>query len=72
MNNEAREALAKFADRRPFDPEGLYYLGKVLKAQGERERARETFEKAVESVRSSPDYRQRSIKQWGNLAEKEI
>ena len=34
MLTEAREALEKFTERRPVDSEGLYYLGKVLKAQG--------------------------------------
>lgn len=72
MYNEARGPLEKFTERRPFDPEGLYHLGKVLKAQGEHDRARETFERAIESVKGSPDYRRRSIKQWSKLAEKEI
>jgi hypothetical protein len=72
MHKEAREALERFTQRRAFDPEGLYYLGKTLKAQDEQGRAREMFEKAIESVNGSPDYRRRSIKQWSKLAEKEI
>jgi tetratricopeptide (TPR) repeat protein len=72
MLTEAREALEKFVDRRAFDPEGLYSLGKVLKAQGETERAREMFEQAVESAKGSPDYRRRDVKQWAKMAEKEI
>ena len=72
MFAEAREALEKYVERRPVDPEGLYYLGKVLKALGENDRAREFFEQAIESAKSSPDYRRREIKNWGKLAEKEI
>jgi len=34
MLAEAREALEKYIERRAFDSEGLYYLGKVLKAPG--------------------------------------
>jgi len=32
MLDEARDALEKFVERRSADVEGLYYLGKVLKA----------------------------------------
>jgi tetratricopeptide (TPR) repeat protein len=72
MFSEAREALERFVERRPYDPEGLYYLGKSLKSLGENDHARSSFEKAVESVKGSPDYRRRTIKHWGKLAEKEI
>jgi tetratricopeptide (TPR) repeat protein len=72
MPNEAREALEKFVTRRPVDSEGLYYLGKVLKMQGNGERAREMFEQAMESAKNSPDYRRRELKYWSKLAQKEI
>ncbi|MEP6903279.1 MAG: tetratricopeptide repeat protein [Actinomycetota bacterium] len=72
MLAEAREALEKFVERRPVDSEGLYYLGKVLKAQGETEKARDAFEQAVESAKTSPDYRRRELKYWSKLAQKEI
>ena len=69
---EAADALEKFVDRRPVDPEGLYYFGRVLKAQGKSDRAREMFEQAIDSVNSSPSYREREIRKWKRLAEKEI
>jgi tetratricopeptide (TPR) repeat protein len=72
MLAEAREALEKFVERRPVDAEGLYYLGKALKAQGETDRAREMFERAVEAAQTSPDYRRREIRHWSKLAQKEI
>ena len=72
MLNEAREPLEKYVERRSADAEGLYHLGKVLKAQGETERAREMFEQAIESARTSPDYRRRELRYWSKLAEKEI
>ncbi len=72
MLAEAREALEKFVAHRPVDAEGLYYLGKVLKAQGESDKARETFRQAVESARNSPDYRRRELRYWSKLAQKEI
>jgi len=72
MLTEARDALEKFVERRSVDAEGLYHLGKVLKAQGETERAREMFEQAIESAQSSPDYRRRELQYWSKLAQKEI
>jgi tetratricopeptide (TPR) repeat protein len=73
MLAEAREALEKFVERRAFDAEGLYYLGNVLKQQGESERARECFEQAVESAKTSPDFRRHAdIRQWSKLARKEL
>ena len=72
MLAEAREALEKFAERRPFDAEGLYYLGKVLKAQSEHRMARDAFAQAVESANTSPIYRRREVRYWSKLAEKEI
>jgi predicted negative regulator of RcsB-dependent stress response len=72
MLKEAREALETFTARRPFDTEGLYYFGRVLKALGEHEKAREAFQQAVESAKTSPGYRRHEIRQWGKLAQKEI
>jgi tetratricopeptide (TPR) repeat protein len=72
MLSEAREALEKYVTRRPVDSEGLYYLGKVFKAQGENERAREMFEQAIDAAKTSPDYRRRELRYWSKLAEKEI
>ena len=72
MFNEAVDALEKYVDRRPVDPEGLYYFGRALKGRGENDRAREMFDQAVDSVNSSPPYRRREIQKWRKLAEKEI
>lgn len=72
MLGEAREPLEKFVERRPVDTEGLYYLGKVYKAQNEPEKAREMFERAIDSAKTSPDYRRRELRQWSKLAQKEI
>ncbi len=72
MLKEAREALEKFVMRRPVDSEGLYYLGKVYKAQNEPQKSREMFEQVVESAKSSPDYRRRELRYWSKLAQKEI
>ena len=72
MLTEAFDALEKFTTRRPLDPEGLYYFGKVLKSRGDNDRAREMFTAAIESARTSPYYRTRRLGQWARLSQKEI
>ncbi len=72
MFNEARSTLETFVERRPVDSEGLYYLGKVLQEQGETEKAREMFLEAIESAKTSPDYRKHELRHWSKLAQKEI
>ena len=72
MFAEARNALETFVERRPVDSEGLYYLGKVLKEQGETEKAKDMFLDAIESAKTSPDYRKRELRHWSKLAEKEL
>jgi hypothetical protein len=72
MFSEATEPLEKYVDRRPVDPEGLYYLGRTLKEMGDSDRARGMFQQAIDSVGSSPQYRRREIQRWGKLAEKEL
>jgi tetratricopeptide (TPR) repeat protein len=72
MLNEAYEPLDKFVTRRNVDPEGLYYFGKLLKAKGENDRAREIFESAIQSAKTSPYFRSRQLNQWAKLAQKEL
>lgn len=72
MLSEAREALEKFNERRSADIEGLYYLGKVLKAQGETEKAAATFAEAVASAKASPNFHRRTASKWRKLAQKEL
>lgn len=72
MLNEAYDALEKFTARRSADVEGLYYFGKVLKAQGKTEAARQTFEQAIQSANASPDFSRRGTVHWSKLARKEL
>lgn len=72
MLNEAADALEKFVDRRAVDPEGLYYLGRVLKAKGKNDRARELFEEAIQAAKSSPYFRSKQLGHWSKLAQKEL
>ncbi|MBZ5575628.1 MAG: tetratricopeptide repeat protein [Acidobacteriia bacterium] len=67
---DARAMLADYADRRPYDPEGLYYYGQAMEGLGRTAEARELFERAVEADRTAPRYRRRVTASWSRLAQK--
>jgi predicted Zn-dependent protease len=64
--------LAEYIERRPYDPEGLYYLGQALEGQGRAGEAREAYARAAEAVGTAPRYRRRFIAKWSRLAQKQI
>jgi tetratricopeptide (TPR) repeat protein len=68
---DARRELDVYAERRPYDPEGLYYYGRVMEALGNAPAARELYERAVEAARTAPRYRRRITAPWSRLAQKE-
>ena len=68
MFGEAKDALEKFMERRPYDPEGLYYYGKTLEQLEQREQAREAYDRCVEAVKTMPSYRYREHRKWDKLA----
>ncbi len=72
MFAEAKNALAKFIDRRPYDPEGLYYFGKTLEQLEKRDEAREVFARCVEAVKTMPSYRYREQRKWDKLARERL
>jgi tetratricopeptide (TPR) repeat protein len=72
MFGEAKDALEKFIDRRPYDPEGLYYYGKTLEQLEQRDEAREIFNRCVEAVKTMPSYRYREHLKWDKLAREQL
>ena len=72
MYTDAKDALQKFVDRRPYDPEGLYYYGKTLEHLGQRDEARELFARCVEAVKTMPSYRYREQRKWDKLAREQL
>ena len=72
MFSEAKDALEKFIDRRPYDPEGLYCYGKTLEQLEERDQAREAFARCVEAVKTMPSYRYREHRKWDKLAREQL
>ena len=69
---EAAEFLEKYVTRRSHDPEGLYLFGQTLQQTGDQTRAREMFERCIESVKTSPDYRRGQQRKWAQLARKAL
>ena len=69
---EAAAALAKYTERRSYDPEGLYWYGKALKGLQRTGEAREAFKQCIESVDTMPNHRRAYVRQWKGLAKKEL
>ncbi len=69
---DARQELAIYTERRPYDPEGLYYYGQALEGLGETAAARDAFARAVEADRTAPRYRRRFTARWSRLAQKRL
>ncbi|HEX8923083.1 MAG TPA: tetratricopeptide repeat protein, partial [Pyrinomonadaceae bacterium] len=72
MHTEAREALDRYIERRPFDPEGLYYLGRSLKELGHTSESQEMFQRCIEAVKTMPYYRRSQLRKWRKLAESQL
>jgi tetratricopeptide (TPR) repeat protein len=68
QNEDARDALERFLDRRQSDPQGLYLMGRTQAGLGLRREADASMKACIEAVKTSPDYKYRAEKQWLNLA----
>ena len=66
---DARDALERFLDRRPSDPEALYLMGRAAEGLGDARAARHWMERCVEAVRTAPAYKYRADKRWLNEAQ---
>jgi tetratricopeptide (TPR) repeat protein len=69
---DAANELAIYIERRPFDPEGLFYYGQALEGLNRVAEAREMYERATEAVRTAPRYRVRAIARWSRQAQKQL
>ncbi|MGD1071963.1 MAG: tetratricopeptide repeat protein [Bryobacteraceae bacterium] len=70
--NHAWDELAVYVERRPYDPEGLFYAGQALEGAGKTAEAREMYARVVEAVRTAPRYRQATVAKWSRLAQKQM
>lgn len=68
----AAHELGVYAERRPYDPEGLYYYGQALENLGRAADAAEMYRRCIESASTAPRYIQRSVAQWSRLAQKAL
>jgi tetratricopeptide (TPR) repeat protein len=72
MRQEARQALEKYVERRPYDPEGLYHFGETLRNLGEAERAQEMYKQCLQAVKTMPYYRRNEVSKWSRLAQSKL
>jgi len=70
--DEAQPALAKYVQRRPYDPEGLYWYGKVLKKLGQSAAAKEALEQSLEAVQTAPSHQRGRLRKWASEAKAEL
>ena len=66
---DAAAALEKYVARRPYDPEGLYWLGRAQASLGNANRARECFEQCIEAVETSPRHRRAQVRKWARQSQ---
>jgi tetratricopeptide (TPR) repeat protein len=67
----ARQALETYRERRPYDPEGACWHGRVLASLGDIDGARAAFDQAIEAVRTMPTARRRQVQAWESEARRE-
>jgi tetratricopeptide (TPR) repeat protein len=72
MHDDARSALERYLERRPFDPEGLYYMGRSLQQLGQHQQAQEMFQRCIEAVQTMPSYRRSQVRKWRKLAQDQL
>jgi tetratricopeptide (TPR) repeat protein len=72
MLAEAKAALEKYLERRPYDPEGLYHCGETMRQLGEMNRAKELFQQCLEAVKTMPYYRRNEVSKWSKLAQAKL
>jgi Tfp pilus assembly protein PilF len=68
----ARPMLERYVENRPYDPEGLFWLGLALKKLGETDKSREMQARCIEATKTAPDYRKGELRLWRNRAQQEL
>lgn len=70
--DDACTQLAQYVERRPYDPEGLFFYGQGLEGLGKTAEAREIYQRATEAARTAPRYRRRFTAKWSRLSQKQL
>jgi len=66
---DARNALERFLQNRPSDPQGLYLMGRAHAGLGHRREAASSMQACIEAVKTAPAYKYRADKRWLNEAQ---
>lgn len=66
---DARDALERFLEHRPNDPEGLYLMGRAYAGLGYQREAASSMQACIEAVKTAPAYKYRTEKRWLNEAQ---
>ena len=69
---DARDALERFLEHRPSDPEALYLMGRAHAGLGHRREAASLMQACIEAVKTAPAYKYRADKRWLNEAQQFI
>jgi tetratricopeptide (TPR) repeat protein len=69
---DARDALQRFLEQRPSDPEALYLMGRAHAGLGHRREAASSMQACIEAVKTAPAYKYRADKRWLNEAQQFI
>ncbi len=69
---DARDALERFLEKRPSDPEALYLMGRAYAGLGHRREATSSMQACIEAVKTAPAYKYRAEKRWLNEAQQFI
>jgi tetratricopeptide (TPR) repeat protein len=67
--DDARDALERFLEQRPSDPEALYLMGRAHAGLGHRREAASLMQACIEAVKTAPAYKYRADKRWLNEAQ---
>ena len=70
--DDSVKALKRYVERREYDPEGLYWLGRVLVATNHKDEAVTNFKLAIEAVNSAPAHRRHVVGTWAGKAKAEL
>jgi tetratricopeptide (TPR) repeat protein len=69
---DARNALERFLEHRPSDPEALYLMGRAHAGMGHQREAANSMQACIEAVKTAPAYKYRADKRWLNEAQQFI
>jgi tetratricopeptide (TPR) repeat protein len=69
---DAKNELETYVERRPYDPEGLYWYGQALEKLGRPGDAADLYRRAVEADLTAPRHRKRFTAKWSRLAQRAL